>query len=78
MQLGAPRPQAPPDVSDPWALGGIAERLLEAVSRGLWKSPGEGVVAALKATYLDLEGGPRRVTRSCRGVTAWGPGRRCA
>jgi len=64
--------------SDPWALRGIAERLLEAVNRGLWKSPGEDVVAGLKAKYLELEGGPRRVIRSCRGVAAQGAGRRCA
>ena len=42
--------------SNPWALRGIAERLLEAVDRGLWESPPDEVVAGLKATYLELEG----------------------
>ncbi len=42
--------------SNPWALRGIAERLLEAVDRGLWESPSDEVVAGLKATYLELEG----------------------
>ena len=42
--------------SNPWALRGIAERLLEAVDRGLWESPSEEALAGLKQTYLELEG----------------------
>ncbi|MHB2024147.1 MAG: cobaltochelatase subunit CobN [Mycobacteriales bacterium] len=42
--------------SNPWALRGIAERLLEAVERGLWAQPNEATVEALRATYLELEG----------------------
>jgi cobaltochelatase CobN len=42
--------------SNPWALRGIAERLLEAADRGLWARPGDGTLAALRAVYLELEG----------------------
>ena len=42
--------------SNPWALRGIAERLLEAVDRGLWAEPSAETVEGLKATYLELEG----------------------
>jgi cobaltochelatase CobN len=42
--------------SNPWALRGVAERLLEAVDRGLWESPSAETVEGLKATYLELEG----------------------
>ncbi|MFL6139251.1 MAG: cobaltochelatase subunit CobN [Frankiaceae bacterium] len=42
--------------SNPWALRGIAERLLEAAERGLWAAPEDGTIARLRATYLDLEG----------------------
>jgi cobaltochelatase CobN len=42
--------------SNPWALRGIAERLLEAVDRGLWAEPSDEAVASLKQTYLELEG----------------------
>ncbi len=42
--------------SNPWALRGIAERLLEAVDRGLWAEPSDEVLAGLKKTYLELEG----------------------
>jgi len=48
--------------SNPWALRGIAERLLEAADRGLWSAPEEQTLEGLRATYLelegDLEGGP--------------------
>ena len=46
----------PKKKSNPWALRGIAERLLEAVDRGLWESPSQEVLDGLKATYLELEG----------------------
>ncbi len=42
--------------SNPWALRGIAERLLEAADRGLWEQPSAQVLDRLKATYLELEG----------------------
>jgi len=42
--------------SNPWALRGIAERLLEAADRGLWASPEEGTLEELQAVYLELEG----------------------
>ena len=42
--------------SNPWALRGIAERLLEAADRGMWAEPSDGVLDALRETYLELEG----------------------
>jgi cobaltochelatase CobN len=42
--------------SNPWALRGITERLLEAADRGLWAKPDEAVLDRLKQTYLELEG----------------------
>ncbi|MEV0897548.1 cobaltochelatase subunit CobN [Actinoplanes sp. NPDC049802] len=48
--------------SNPWALHGIAERLLEAADRRLWESPEPETLAALRELYLrtegDLEDGP--------------------
>jgi cobaltochelatase CobN len=49
--------------SNPWALHGIAERLLEAADRELWAQPDPQLLAELKQVYLetegDLEAGPR-------------------
>ncbi|WP_211216278.1 cobaltochelatase subunit CobN [Longispora albida] len=49
--------------SNPWALHGIAERLLEAADRGLWEHPEPATLEALRQAYLetegDLEGGER-------------------
>ncbi|MDP9436885.1 MAG: cobaltochelatase subunit CobN, partial [Actinomycetota bacterium] len=42
--------------SNPWALRGIAERLLEAAERGLWESPSPEALEGLTSTYLQLEG----------------------
>jgi len=42
--------------SNPWALRGIAERLLEAADRGLWASPEEATLEGLRSVYLELEG----------------------
>ncbi|HEX8519535.1 MAG TPA: cobaltochelatase subunit CobN, partial [Pseudonocardia sp.] len=42
--------------SNPWALHGMAERLLEAVDRGLWEHPEEATLDALRRTYLETEG----------------------
>jgi len=46
--------------SNPWALHGISERLLEAAERGMWQHPDESMIDALREAYLraedDLEG----------------------
>ncbi|MGE3254455.1 cobaltochelatase subunit CobN [Pseudonocardia sp.] len=42
--------------SNPWALRGIAERLLEAAERGMWARPDDAVLDRLRRTYLELEG----------------------
>ncbi|MBT2488781.1 cobaltochelatase subunit CobN [Streptomyces sp. ISL-96] len=42
--------------SNPWALRGITERLLEAAERGLWAEPEAETLERLRATYLELEG----------------------
>jgi len=42
--------------SNPWALRGITERLLEAASRGLWQSPDAKTLDQLRQVYLDMEG----------------------
>jgi len=44
------------DTSNPWALHGIVERLHEAADRGLWAEPSPETMAALKQTYLEVEG----------------------
>ena len=41
--------------SNPWALKGIVERLLEAIQRGLWEEPPEGMKERLQELYLELE-----------------------
>ena len=40
---------------NPWALRSMAERLLEAVDRGLWEAPNPETVEALKGLYLRNE-----------------------
>ncbi|GAA1936066.1 cobaltochelatase subunit CobN [Streptomyces sodiiphilus] len=42
--------------ANPWALHGIAERLLEAESRGMWAKPDPAVLEALREAYLETEG----------------------
>ncbi|EFC84181.1 cobaltochelatase subunit CobN [Parafrankia sp. EUN1f] len=42
--------------ANPWALHGIAERLLEAVDRGLWSEPQPATLDALREVYLRAEG----------------------
>jgi cobaltochelatase CobN len=42
--------------SNPWALRGVTERLLEAADRGLWAEPDADTLERLRATYLELEG----------------------
>jgi len=41
--------------SNPWALHAIADRLLEAASRELWKHPDEATIAALRDVRLKAE-----------------------
>jgi cobaltochelatase CobN len=42
--------------SNPWALRGIAERLLEAADRHLWQRPEQATLDRLREAYLELEG----------------------
>ncbi|GAA2983004.1 cobaltochelatase subunit CobN [Actinokineospora diospyrosa] len=42
--------------SNPWALHGIAERLLEAAERKMWAEPDPATLAALRELYLQVEG----------------------
>ncbi|MFI2187441.1 cobaltochelatase subunit CobN [Streptomyces sioyaensis] len=42
--------------ANPWALHGIAERLLEAESRGMWEKPDAATLAALREAFLETEG----------------------
>jgi cobaltochelatase CobN len=42
--------------SNPWALHGMAERLLEAVSRGMWAHPEAETVDGLRRVLLETEG----------------------
>ncbi|WP_433236624.1 cobaltochelatase subunit CobN [Streptosporangium sp. CA-135522] len=42
--------------SNPWALHGIAERLLEAANRGMWEHPDPDILRDLQEVYLKSEG----------------------
>ncbi|MGP4028662.1 cobaltochelatase subunit CobN [Actinomadura sp. 3N407] len=42
--------------SNPWALHGIAERLLEAAERGMWEHPDPETLQGLQEVYLKAEG----------------------
>ncbi|MFI6166653.1 cobaltochelatase subunit CobN [Nocardia sp. NPDC051052] len=42
--------------SNPWALHGIAERLLEAAERDLWEHPEQATLDGLRQVYLETEG----------------------
>ncbi|MEU4223642.1 cobaltochelatase subunit CobN [Nonomuraea sp. NPDC026600] len=42
--------------SNPWALHGIAERLLEAAERGMWAHPDPEIMDGLREVYLKTEG----------------------
>ena len=44
------------DASNPWALHGMVERLVEAADRGLWAEPSPETMDALKRAYLEVEG----------------------
>src|SRR2546429_9575809 len=60
--------------SNPWALQGIAERLLEAAARGLWNAPDDAVGTprdALLEAEGWAEGGPTGARRPrCRPPSA--------
>ncbi|OUS95220.1 cobaltochelatase subunit CobN [Rhodococcus sp. NCIMB 12038] len=42
--------------SNPWALHGIAERLLEAAERDMWENPEQETLDSLRQVYLETEG----------------------
>ncbi|MET7771034.1 cobaltochelatase subunit CobN [Nocardia sp. NPDC005366] len=42
--------------SNPWALHGITERLLEAAERGMWSAPERETLDRLRQVYLETEG----------------------
>ena len=42
--------------SNPWALHGMAERLLEAAERGMWAEPAPDTIAGLRQVLLETEG----------------------
>ncbi|MCT9930790.1 cobaltochelatase subunit CobN [Planotetraspora sp. A-T 1434] len=42
--------------SNPWALHGIAERLLEAADRNMWAHPDPDILQDLREVYLKVEG----------------------
>eukprot|EP00957_Ditylum_brightwellii_P057022 4321269-Ditylum_brightwellii.AAC.1 len=42
--------------SNPWALRGVSERLLEAAQRGMWEAPNPDTLEALKQTLLKSDG----------------------
>jgi cobaltochelatase CobN len=42
--------------SNPWALHGITERLLEAADRQLWEHPEPATLTALRTLYVETEG----------------------
>jgi len=44
------------DESNPWALHGMAERLLEAAGRGMWAQPDAATLDGLRQVLLETEG----------------------
>ena len=44
------------DESNPWALHGMAERLLEAAGRGMWAQPDAATLDGLRRVLLETEG----------------------
>jgi cobaltochelatase CobN len=43
--------------ANPWALQAIAARLLEAAGRGMWETPDDATLGALRAVWLEAEAG---------------------
>jgi cobaltochelatase CobN len=73
--------------SNPWALHGITERLLEAADRKLWGAPEPETLAALRRAYLDTEGdledrlarsAGRAISDKSLSMAPWWGGNRCA
>ncbi|MFI6347528.1 cobaltochelatase subunit CobN [Streptomyces sp. NPDC050560] len=54
--------------ANPWALHGIAERLLEAESRGMWAKPDPAVLEALREAFLETEGDLEEGTEGTEGA----------
>jgi cobaltochelatase CobN len=54
--VGDPQVRQFLQTSNPWALRGIAERLLEAADRALWDAPREETLDMLRQAYLSVEG----------------------
>jgi cobaltochelatase CobN len=54
---------------NPWALKGMAERLLEAIQRGMWEEPTEETMQLLQQLILDtdelLEGRSEQESTPC-------------
>ncbi len=44
------------DESNPWALHGMSERLLEAAGRGMWENPDPATLDGLRQVLLETEG----------------------
>ena len=42
--------------STPWAARSISERLSEAADRGIWASPSDHTLQAIRERFLSLEG----------------------
>jgi cobaltochelatase CobN len=51
-----PTMQAFLERSNPWAMRDIAERLHEAIDRGMWAAPSEEITAAIREAYLKADG----------------------
>ena len=57
--------------SNPWAMKDVAERLLEAIQRGMWAAPSDATRAAIEQAFLEAEGNIEggRPARQNDGVT---------
>ena len=57
--------------SNPWAMKDVAERLLEAIQRGMWAAPSDETRAAIEQAFLEAEGNIEggRPARQTDGVT---------
>ena len=47
---------------NPYALQNIQDKLLEAISRGMWKNPDEKTEQELRDAYLEIEGEIEEIT----------------
>jgi len=55
--------------SNPWGLRDIAERLLEAASRGMWAAPDPAMLEQLRQLYLRVDGDLESRQESAAGVS---------